>query len=214
MFELPHGDRLPRGRVGSRGRDPRRRRRRRRRVPTEYMSSRTIQHPYRASPRPPTWAPTPTARAQVLADPGSPAPRLRGDGAASWTNGACSTSTTSRLIVQASPLLLPSSGRANKSLNAPRLRARHGRRPPRQRRGPSNQPRFSAAGHVTTSGSLHAGAPAQARRHGLGSGVYQLVGYVNGVEIGRVNGRLPDGRTGLELLAVRLAPCAGRRSTF
>ena len=139
-------------------------------------------------------------QAQVLAYPGFQVLASGGDGPAGWTNG-CFDLNHSQLIVR---LACSNAGGCAEGLNA----HAYVRNIVIALADDADPSITAFGGDMTASGWLRGSKTLTADAADWGSGVYQLVGYVNGVEIGRVNGRCDTGGLGWNF-APRLAPCDG-----
>ena len=139
-------------------------------------------------------------QAQVLAYPGFQVLASGGDGPAGWTNG-CFDLNHSQLIVR---LACSNAGGCAEGLNA----HAYVRNMVIALADDADPSITAFGGDMTASGWLRGSKTLTADAADWGSGVYQLVGYVNGVEIGRVSGRCDTGGLGWNF-APRLAPCDG-----
>ncbi len=139
-------------------------------------------------------------QAQVLAYPGFQVLASGGDGPAGWTNG-CFDLNHSQLIVR---LACSNAGGCAEGLNA----HAYVRNIVIALADDADPSITAFGGDMTASGWLRGSKTLTADAADWGSGVYQLVGYVNGVEIGRVSGHCSTGGLGWNF-ALRLAPCAG-----
>ena len=138
-------------------------------------------------------------RAEILAFPGFAVLASGGDGPDGWV-GRCFDISSSQLIVRLAcnePGGCPSGPNAHAWVRNLTIAL-----------ADDHDPSITAfGGDLLSPGWIRGTKTLIADAADLGSGVYQLVGYVNGVEVGRGAAALPRRASGMELLADPSRPC-------